>query len=579
MKFGDLFDTINVPILICEDGKLFTLVYGNGSAAGLLNPLRKAKWGELMQDYSPLYRYLNMPMEDFRLLTQLVNQKREGCELHTSIRLPQGEALPVVLLANKLELGSKRYIKLCVYPQYEKVAKLSHSQILSTILRAGVEAGGFVHGIEGMLSQLGQALGLCRVYLFEAVSSTIISNSFEWCLPERTRRLDSQRQLPKQQLYQYIMGDDAVTGEDSQVFLGENEVVVGSSETRSILSVPILSGKSPLGHLVLEDSIPCRNWAKDLPLLQDVIGILRFFLIHRDEEKRQGAELAVLNTVIGHFDDIIYVTDLESKEILFANRALSEAISIPLQELKGCSSVEIMERFGREPRALPGQLSTEEDGSIRTQKYTWEFHNRFNNRWYLVRSATLQWIDGEAVQLEILTDITEHKEHENMLEYIASTDMMTGVYNREWGRRLIEYLLDNTDSEQRSCLVFLDLDNLKYVNDHFGHGVGDQMIKSTVAIIQSCIRKTDFLCRWGGDEFLIIVRAREEDTLRLMHKIQHRLDEYNASGRSLFQLSFSYGVVEINLNTTHTIESLISEADQRMYSNKLKRLQKCHDAT
>ena len=188
---------------------------------------------------------------------------------------------------------------------------------------------------------------------------------------------------------------------------------------------------------------------------------------------------------------------------------------------------------------------------------SWEFNNAKNGKWYLARGSVIKWINGKDVYLVNFTEITGQKEYAAQLEHAASTDMMTGLYNREWGRQLLRHILDNNSPSSTNSLVFIDLASLKKTNDKYGHGMGDAMILRTIEFIKMCIRKSDTLCRWGGDEFVLIVRSDEEQTLALINKIKTLMSEHNKTKKDIFKISFSYGIVGIYPNSDQTVDSVI----------------------
>ena len=118
----------------------------------------------------------------------------------------------------------------------------------------------------------------------------------------------------------------------------------------------------------------------------------------------------------------------------------------------------------------------------------------------------MEWTDGRKVHIETATESTHQKLYEERLKHYASTDTMTGTYNREWGTRIMRDMVASAEQEKDAIsVVFLDVDGLKEINDTCGHEMGDEVIIKTVDMVRSCIRKSDFMCRWGGDEFLLVL--------------------------------------------------------------------------
>ncbi len=115
--------------------------------------------------------------------------------------------------------------------------------------------------------------------------------------------------------------------------------------------------------------------------------------------------------------------------------------------------------------------------------------------------------EGEVIQIiESHRDVTKHIKHHKELKHLATTDRLTGAVNRTKFEEVLDQQISNTAQGGRQLgLIMLDLDNFKRVNDTLGHDVGDRVLKSLVAVVESNIRKYDLLSRWGGDEFFIML--------------------------------------------------------------------------
>lgn len=171
-------------------------------------------------------------------------------------------------------------------------------------------------------------------------------------------------------------------------------------------------------------------------------------------------------------------------------------------------------------------------------------------------------------------DITERKLMESQLQVYATTDLMTGAVNRRTGVTILEKLLASSKMSGESFAVcFLDIDGLKKTNDTYGHAAGDELITRAAAILRKCIRKTDTLCRFGGDEFLLILpecdNAGIEELLARIHKYLDNKESVDAT------ISFSIGIVVYNDGMSDTsADDIISQADRRMYEDKSKKNKK-----
>ena len=168
---------------------------------------------------------------------------------------------------------------------------------------------------------------------------------------------------------------------------------------------------------------------------------------------------------------------------------------------------------------------------------------------------------------ELATEITHRKNAEKKLEYYAYTDSLTGVLNRRLGIMRLEYLLKvNKRHKENLTVCFIDLDGLKDLNDTYGHAVGDSYIKTITEVFSNSIRDTDIVCRYGGDEFLIIFPDCEVSEAQLcIDRIENQLEKVQGE----IQYKFSYGLHQVSPEQEMNIESIIEIADMLMYQQKL----------
>ena len=115
------------------------------------------------------------------------------------------------------------------------------------------------------------------------------------------------------------------------------------------------------------------------------------------------------------------------------------------------------------------------------------------------------------------------------------------------------------------CLVFADVDNLKYINDHFGHAAGDVVLKQLADLMKKQLRSSDTIARWGGDEFVILLpNVSLKNAMMLLDRVKQAVSQIDL--HSGVVISCSYGVVEMGSESTY--QQMISEADARMYRAK-----------
>lgn len=150
------------------------------------------------------------------------------------------------------------------------------------------------------------------------------------------------------------------------------------------------------------------------------------------------------------------------------------------------------------------------------------------------------------------------------LRVIASTDPLTGCENRlQAGKRLQDML----DTQKIFCLCFVDLNGLKFVNDNFGHEMGDNYLLAVTKALKETCGGNDFLFRYGGDEFLMLFfESTDADAAQRLIQAQQRLEDERSRKNYPFYMSISYGFA--TPDDAASASELIQIADARMYQMK-----------
>jgi diguanylate cyclase (GGDEF)-like protein/PAS domain S-box-containing protein len=166
-------------------------------------------------------------------------------------------------------------------------------------------------------------------------------------------------------------------------------------------------------------------------------------------------------------------------------------------------------------------------------------------------------------------DITERKKADQELAQMAHYDKLTGVANRQMFIDSLEKALARASRGQRQlALFFLDLDGFKEINDTFGHIVGDQVLQAVAQRLVGCVRASDMVSRYGGDEFALIIEDVQADRLdALAQKILASIESPYEIGEQRGFLSASIGIAQYPQCATD-VHSLIEAADRAMYAIK-----------
>ena len=192
--------------------------------------------------------------------------------------------------------------------------------------------------------------------------------------------------------------------------------------------------------------------------------------------------------------------------------------------------------------------------------------------WVIMRTATLRDKEGKPLKIVgVMVDIDRAKKSEQQLTARASFDALTELYNRE----TVESQIDNEIalSEARKsemAVLFIDVDDFKHFNDQYSHATGDQVLKFVARSINSIVCEFGFAGRYGGDEFIAVIRNAEiNDPARAAQDIIARLDEgFTCDSGDHLKVSVSIGIALIKDDYNTRVEYLIGKADDAMYSVK-----------
>ena len=175
-------------------------------------------------------------------------------------------------------------------------------------------------------------------------------------------------------------------------------------------------------------------------------------------------------------------------------------------------------------------------------------------------------IGGDRLMLCIIHDITEQKRLEQELEFAAQHDALTGLLNRRQFYALTEgQAARHLPLKSDYCLLLVDTDNFKTINDHFGHLKGDEVLVQLARVLETCSRAGDFIFRWGGDEFVLLLPRTALDTaLTVAESLRDGVTKLN--GDDLPEFTISIGVARHQAD--ETIDALFKRVDNALYQAK-----------
>lgn len=279
------------------------------------------------------------------------------------------------------------------------------------------------------------------------------------------------------------------------------------------------------------------------------------------EEQQHLFKDTFLAAVLDQMDTNFYITDVETDEILYMNKTMKETFGLARPE--GCICWQVLQKDMKErcPYCKIRQLEQMEDNRI----CIWRETNSVTGRKYRNYDSLIQW-KGKVYHIQNSVDMTEF----DQISETARTDELTRMLNRRGGGERLRQALEQGGRENQVVTVVLyDINELKAVNDRYGHSEGDRLLQYVAAIAKECLGRLDFMYRLSGDEFVMVFYGRDmkaaDDSMK---RLLSRAGQERKHLRKEYDVSFSYGIAEVYPGDMGSVEDIISRADEQMYVQK-----------
>lgn len=159
----------------------------------------------------------------------------------------------------------------------------------------------------------------------------------------------------------------------------------------------------------------------------------------------------------------------------------------------------------------------------------------------------------------------------NIQKQSIETDFLTGVNNRKKLETYLKGKIGECSNGKTFSAILLDLNNFKAINDQFGHNVGDDALETFTKLLRNCVRASDFIARYGGDEFYIILDISDKKVLQeTVNRINRRIKEFNLKSDKPYKLSVSMGYDVYDPKSRMNMEQFQKHIDMLMYKDKAK---------
>lgn len=303
-----------------------------------------------------------------------------------------------------------------------------------------------------------------------------------------------------------------------------------------------------------------------------LIGTIVDITERKQAERRlheREAELSFFKYTLDQARDCIFMFRTEDYRFVYVNQGAQQQVGYTEAELLAMSPPDIKPEYTRERfRTLTQPLL---DGTQTSIKF--ETIHRHKDGHDIPVEVVMQFIAQTAAErcfVAIVRDITERKLAEERIRYLAHYDELTGLANRNTFSVSLNHALARARrDDQQLAILFLDLDRFKNINDTFGHDAGDRVLREMGQRLRSCLRESDTLCRFGGDEFVVLLEAMPHpghSAVVARKLLAAAAKPFSVEGQQ-FQITTSIGISTYPSDSDDP-QTLLKNADVAMYRAK-----------
>ncbi|MDL2249592.1 diguanylate cyclase [Lachnospiraceae bacterium OttesenSCG-928-J05] len=336
--------------------------------------------------------------------------------------------------------------------------------------------------------------------------------------------------------------------------------------TKVLLLLPILDENSQLVGLIgMGDRREVRRTGElNKQLAFSILVLVANHVKLLINQRRMQQTEEALKTVLDNMGVDIYVNDFHTHEVLYVNKSMAAPYG-GVEAMIGEKCYSSLYKGKRQQCDFcPQKQLLDEEGNP-TKIYSWDYMRELDGSWFRVLSVAVNWEDGRTAHIVSSIDITEDKQVEEQIRKIAERDPLTGLANR---RMFIERTRELIANQEEFHLIFFDLMKFKEINDNYGHRMGDEVLKTIGYFLQGQVSEECTCYRFGGDEFIVVVRDRSK---AVAVKTAKKLDKRSRSIWSIkeqeMNLGFSIGIAKFP-EDGKTSDEVLKAADEAMYESK-----------
>lgn len=403
--------------------------------------------------------------------------------------------------------------------------------------------------LHNMMAALSEYLDVTSSQLYRMRSDNELMDMIvEWSKDRRITNYDKTQKIPK---HIYLSEDEPFIISYNTFSYPQIEEQMKEYKIKALMSFPIfINGRASM-HVCFTETEKDRMWKVDeVKFIKNAVKIMEGVITKRIQKNSLASSYASLESVLEHIGCGIYVRRIEDNKPLFINRYFKEIFSEEIEHFKIDTILDKMLYMGNNSGYC-------------------EWGQHAMNRWYDIKYAPINWVDGRQVMMFAAFDTTDKKKYQQKIEMQATTDFLTGLLNRMSCERDLARFIDETNNNgTHGSILYIDLDDFKHINDGLGHQYGDALLRNIAHSFRQ-VRGIENTCyRVGGDEFVIIISPEVfEEEERIIRDINAIFDRAWFLKDADYYCRMSMGRVRFP-DGAQDVQELIKNADIAMYAKK-----------
>ena len=428
----------------------------------------------------------------------------------------------------------------------ETIRRLETNADILALMDSEEPLEAILHQMMGTLSEYLDVTG-AQLYRMRT-DNELMDMIVEWIKEGVLTTYSRTQSIPK---HQYLSEEEPFIISSNTFSNPKIEEQMKEYKIKALMSFPIYINGRVSMYLCFTETRKDRMWNLDeVKFIKNATKIIEGVITKRIQKNSLASSYASLESVLEHIGCGIYVRRIEDNKPLFINKYFKDVFREEIEHFKIDTILDKMLYMGNNSGYC-------------------EWGQQAMNRWYDIKYAPINWVDGRQVMLFAAFDTTDKKKYQKKIEMQASTDFLTGLLNRmSCERDLAKFIDEATNNGTFGSVLYIDLDDFKHINDALGHQYGDALLRNIAHSFRQ-VRGIENTCyRVGGDEFLIIIPPEvfsEEE--RIIKEINGIFDRSWYLKDADYYCRMSMGRVRFP-DDAQDVQEIIKNADVAMYARK-----------